>query len=85
MNICIVTEYFPHSDCLDIKGGVEVCCYNEALELSKYHNVTVIDGMQMVPHFPEYFLDNLHPNALGCEIYGRNLAEAILAATGKKA
>ncbi|WP_461436194.1 glycosyltransferase family 4 protein [Methanosphaera sp.] len=42
MNICIVTEYFPHGDNLDIKGGVEVCCYNEALELSKYHNVTVL-------------------------------------------
>ena len=41
--------------------------------------------MKLVPHFPEYFLDNLHPNALGCEIYGRNLAEAILKATGKKA
>ncbi len=51
----------------------------------KYNNVTVIEGMKLVPHFPEYFLDNLHPNALGCEIYGRNLAEAILSATGKKA
>ena len=51
----------------------------------RYNNVTVIDGMKMVPHFPEYFLDNLHPNALGCEIYGRNLAEAILKATAKTA
>jgi len=33
----------------------------------------------MVPHFPEYFLDNLHPNCLGCEVYGRNLADAIRA------
>lgn len=46
MNICIVTEYFPHSDSLDIKGGVEVCCYNEALELSKYHNVTVLTSKE---------------------------------------
>lgn len=46
MNICIVTEYFPHGDCLDIKGGVEVCCYNEAMELSKYHNVTVLTSKE---------------------------------------
>lgn len=43
----------------------------------QYKNVKIIDGMKMVPHFPEYFLDNLHPNCLGCEIYGRNLAEEI--------
>lgn len=42
MNICIVTEYFPHSENLDIKGGVEVCAYNEAQQLSKYNNVTVL-------------------------------------------
>ena len=34
-------------------------------------------GFRLVPHLPEYFLDNLHPNALGAEVYGRNLAEAI--------
>lgn len=43
----------------------------------KYPNVTVVDGFKLVPHLPEYFLDNLHPNALGCEIYGRNLVLAI--------
>lgn len=44
---------------------------------SKYPNITVVDGFQLVPHLPEYFLDNLHPNALGAEIYGRNLVLAI--------
>lgn len=43
----------------------------------QYKNVKVIEGMKLVPHFPEYYLDNLHPNSLGCELYGRNLAEAI--------
>ncbi|MBE6753436.1 MAG: SGNH/GDSL hydrolase family protein [Ruminococcaceae bacterium] len=50
-------------------GIAEVC--------AKYPNITVIDGFKLVPHLPEYFLDNLHPNALGAEIYGRNLAEII--------
>lgn len=45
--------------------------------LSKYPNIKVVDGFKMVPHLPEYFLDNLHPNALGTEIYGRNLVEKI--------
>jgi len=43
----------------------------------KYSNIKVIDGMKLVPHRPEYFLDNLHPNCLGCEWYGRNLAGEI--------
>ncbi len=42
-----------------------------------YKNVTVVDGLKLVPHLEEYYLDNLHPNALGCEIYGRNLVEVI--------
>lgn len=42
MNIAIITEYFPQSEDLEIKGGVEVCAYNEAVELSKYNNITVI-------------------------------------------
>ena len=42
-----------------------------------YNNVKIIDGMKLVPHLSEYFLDKLHPNALGCEVYGRNLVEEI--------
>lgn len=43
----------------------------------QYKNVKIADGMKLVPHLPEYFLDNLHPNELGCEIYGRNLVDEI--------
>lgn len=45
--------------------------------VSQYKNIRVIEGMKLVPHLPEYFLDNLHPNCLGCEWYGRNLVEEI--------
>ena len=43
----------------------------------QYKNVRIVDGMKMVPHQSEYFLDNLHPNCFGCEVYGRNLVEEI--------
>lgn len=39
----------------------------------QYSNITIVDGFKLVPHLSEYFLDDLHPNALGAEIYGRNL------------
>ena len=52
-------------------------CENVKNIAGQYKNVRIIDGMKMVPHFPEYFLDNLHPNCLGCEVYGRNLADEI--------
>lgn len=45
--------------------------------LKKYKNVTVVEGFKLVPHLEEYFLDNLHPNALGTEVYARNLVEEI--------
>lgn len=43
----------------------------------KYSNITIVDGFKLIPHMSEYFLDNLHPNCLGCEVYGRNLVLAI--------
>ncbi len=42
-----------------------------------YKNVKIVDGFTLVPHLSEYYLDNLHPNGLGAEVYGRNLVEAI--------
>ena len=52
-------------------------CENVKAIAGCYPGVTVVDGFTLVPHRPEYFLDNLHPNGLGTETYGRNLVEAI--------
>ena len=52
-------------------------CENVKKIASQYPNVTVVDGFKLVPHLPEYFLDNLHPNVVGTETYGRNLVEEI--------
>ena len=49
-------------------------CKKVAEIAGRHGNVRVIDGMKLVPHLSEYFLDNLHPNCLGCEEYGRTLA-----------
>lgn len=43
----------------------------------KYKNIQVIEGFQLVPHLSEYYLDNLHPNVIGAEMYGRNLVMAL--------
>ena len=52
-------------------------CENVKAIAGRYANVKIIDGFKLVPHLPEYFLDNLHPNQLGTETYGRNLVEEI--------
>ncbi len=52
---------------------LEKFCSNLKKIAAQYENVTIIDGFDLVPHCPEYFIDNLHPNCLGCEVYGRNL------------
>ena len=37
-------------------------------------NVTVVEGMPLVPHLPEFFADSyLHPNDSGFLLYGNNL------------
>ena len=46
-------------------------------ECAKYPNIKVIDGFELVPNFPDYFFDELHPNALGGEVYGNNLVRKI--------
>jgi len=43
----------------------------------QYPNITVVDGFKLVPHLPEYYLDKLHPNVIGAELYARNLVDAI--------
>jgi hypothetical protein len=64
----------------DSPDGVELLakfCQKIGDICAKYSNITVVEGFKLVPHLSEYFLDNLHPNSLGCEIYGRNLVLAI--------
>ncbi|MBO4746832.1 MAG: SGNH/GDSL hydrolase family protein [Clostridiales bacterium] len=52
-------------------------CENIKKIAGSYRNVKVVDGFKLVPHLKEYYLDNLHPNCLGTETYGRNLVEEI--------
>lgn len=59
MNICIVTEYFPHSANLEIKGGVEVCAFNEAQQLSKHNNITVLTSSDE-NNTEAFYIDNIH-------------------------
>lgn len=56
---------------------LERFCENVKKIAGSYKNVKVVDGFKLVPHLSEYFLDNLHPNCLGTETYGRNLVEEI--------
>lgn len=52
-------------------------CENVKKIAGSYKNVKVADGLKMIPHLSEYYLDGLHPNCLGTENYGRNLVEEI--------
>lgn len=60
----------------DVPNGLPTLikfCNNLKQIAEQYDNVTIVEGFKLVPHLPEYFLDKLHPNCLGCEVYGRNL------------
>lgn len=46
MKICFVSEFFPASADLEIKGGVEAAAFNEAYYLSKNHHVTVLSSYE---------------------------------------
>ena len=51
----------------------------EILEIaSRYPNVQFVSAYEMVPHLEDYYMeDMIHPNALGMELYGQNLAREI--------
>lgn len=73
--LCITPIWRGDSpDRLDV---LESFCEKTKEICAKYSNIIVVEGFSLVPHLSEYFLDNLHPNALGSEIYGRNLVLAI--------
>ena len=46
MKICFVSEYFPRSDELEIKGGAEAAAFNEAYYLSKDNDITVLTSYE---------------------------------------
>ena len=50
-------------------------CENVKKIAGGYPNVSVIDGLTLVPHMELYYLDNLHPNCLGTETYAANLVK----------
>ena len=48
-------------------------------ELAEKHNMIHIDGLSLVPPFPDYFRDEyLHPNDLGGLLYAQGVIRAIL-------
>ena len=52
-------------------------CSNVREIAGRYPNIKIIDGLTLVPHLEEYYLDNLHPNCLGTETYAANLVKEI--------
>lgn len=64
----------------DVPGKEDIFtrfCENVKKIAGSCKNVKVIDGFDLIPHLPEYYLDNLHPNCFGAEVYGRNLVREI--------
>ena len=44
-----------------------------------YHNVKVINGVNLAPHFEDFYSDKyLHPNDLGFNFYAKNLYDEII-------
>lgn len=73
--LCITPIW--RGDSLEGLPTLEKFCDNVKKICEQYSNIKIVDGFKLVPHLSEYYLDNLHPNSLGAEIYGRNLVLAI--------
>ena len=73
--LCITPIW--RGDNLEGLPTLERYCDNIEKIARSYKNVKVVNGMKLIPHMSEYFLDNLHPNCHGCEVYGRKLVEEI--------
>lgn len=75
--LCITPIWRGDSDSPEAVEVLARFCQRTKEICTKYSNITIVEGFKLVPHLSEYFLDKLHPNALGSEIYGRNLVLAI--------
>lgn len=73
--LCITPIW--RGDSLKDMGKLLQFCEDVKKIVSRYPNIRVIEGMTLVPHLDEYYLDSLHPNCLGAEVYGRSLVEQI--------
>ena len=43
----------------------------------KYSQMQVVNGFKQIPPVQEYFIDGVHPNELGMELYAQNLLKEI--------
>ena len=79
-----LTRLYPQSEIIDIlpiwrtdiaaKNEIKKCTFECARNTIKnictdYDNVTVLDGIDYVPHFQKFYFDHVHPNELGYSYY----------------
>jgi len=63
-------DALKRSDMYDIEEMYDLLCQHT----KKYKNVTVVEGMKLLPHSPEFFMpDGVHPNDLGHVCYAQSL------------
>lgn len=65
---------------MDREDNAELWTAKETLEkvVSRYPNVRFFNGLSMVPHMKEFYMDGVHPARHGHLHYGASLATAIL-------
>lgn len=62
----------------DMAMGSFESCVGYVREELIAHGMTVIDGESLIPHLPEFFMDEyLHPNTSGFGVYALNLVEQL--------
>ncbi len=81
-----LSQLFPHTPVTvitpvwrpEIEGIYEARDYLMSA-CEKYPLFNAIDGTVLIPKAKPYLCDHVHPNAIGCEYYGKKLAEIIKA------
>ncbi len=79
-NIPILTVIPPWSGEADEIVALGLKQVKEIIETTsrKYPQIKTINAYYIVPHFTEYYMDDLiHPNGLGMAVYGINLAKKL--------
>ncbi len=64
MKICFISEYFPKSEKLEVRGGAEASAYKEAFHLAKNHEITVLTSLEEDMH-PQYEINNIKVKGCG--------------------
>ncbi len=74
--ILVLTPLWAKADWIEMSGVLDTARFIRE-NTEKYPQIKLVDGFNLIPHSEEYFIDGVHPNEFGMNVYADNLVREI--------